>query len=137
MVAHVWNEQATLGNPASYIPFTKLPAITTAALAACDAQDGIVDGIINDPQQCHFDPSSLMCSGAESAKAALRGRSLPRSGRSIRALAIRGRESEYFPAICLAPNRSTSGEVVGRFGLPGRRPATPSNSAKAIRSSPT
>ena len=66
MVAHVWDEQATLGNPASYIPFTKLPAITTAALAACDAQDGIVDGIINDPQQCHFDPSSLMCSGAES-----------------------------------------------------------------------
>ena len=67
MVAHAWDEQATLANPASYIPFNKLPAITTAALAACDAQDGILDGIINDPKQCHFDPSSLLCSGAESA----------------------------------------------------------------------
>jgi len=67
MSGEVWNEQATLANPASYIPFNKLPAITAAALAACDAQDGVVDGIINDQGRCHFDPSSLLCTGAESA----------------------------------------------------------------------
>ena len=49
MAGLVWNEQATLGDPGSYIPYTKLPAVTGAAIAACDALDGIVDGVIEDP----------------------------------------------------------------------------------------
>jgi feruloyl esterase len=54
-------------SPAGYIPATKIPAISAAVLAACDAQDGIKDGILNDPRQCHFDPSTLHCHGPESA----------------------------------------------------------------------
>lgn len=54
------------GNPAAYISSTKLPAITAAVLAACDAQDGVKDGIVNDPPRCHFDPSVLLCKGPES-----------------------------------------------------------------------
>lgn len=53
--------QKTYGNPAGYISTMKLPAITTAVIAACDAQDGVKDGILNDPTRCHFDPSSLLC----------------------------------------------------------------------------
>jgi len=53
-------------DPSAYIPSTKLPAIQSAALAACDAQDGVKDGIINDPLQCHFDPSVLLCKGKDS-----------------------------------------------------------------------
>ncbi len=64
-VGFVWNEQATMGGPGSYIPTSKLPAIQAAALAACDALDGIVDGIIDDPRRCHFDPSQLLCQGAD------------------------------------------------------------------------
>jgi feruloyl esterase len=48
------------------IPAGKIPAISTAVLAACDAQDGITDGILNVPTQCHFDPSVLLCNGTES-----------------------------------------------------------------------
>jgi hypothetical protein len=55
-----------LKTPASYIPATKIPAISGAVLAACDAQDGVTDGILNDPRQCHFDPSVLLCHGPES-----------------------------------------------------------------------
>ena len=33
--------------------------------AACDAQDGVKDGVLNDPRQCHFDPATLLCTGAE------------------------------------------------------------------------
>ena len=61
-----WNELALLKDPASYIPAAKLKAIEKAALAACDAQDGLADGLINDPQSCHFDPSVMLCSGADS-----------------------------------------------------------------------
>lgn len=53
--------QATLADPASYIPASKLPVITTAALAACDANDGVKDGVIENPAQCRFDPAPLLC----------------------------------------------------------------------------
>ena len=56
----------TYPSPAAYIPASKIPAISAAVLSACDALDGISDGILNDPRQCHFDPSALRCQGAES-----------------------------------------------------------------------
>ena len=49
-----------------YIPASKVPAIDHAVLAACDAQDGLKDGVINDPRQCHFDPAVLLCKDKES-----------------------------------------------------------------------
>lgn len=58
--------QAMMENPAAFIPMLKLPAIEHAALAACDAQDGVKDGIISDPQSCHFNPDVLLCKGQDS-----------------------------------------------------------------------
>ena len=60
------NEQAMSADPAGYIPATKLPSIDAAVRSACDAADGVKDGIINDPRQCHFKPSTLICKGPES-----------------------------------------------------------------------
>ncbi len=54
-----------LRNPAAYISDIKVPAISAAVNAACDAQDGVKDGIINDPRDCHFDPAVLLCKGPE------------------------------------------------------------------------
>jgi feruloyl esterase len=58
----VWNEQALTEDP---IPPEKLAAIQNAVLAACDALDGVKDGLIEDPRACHFDPGSLICKGAD------------------------------------------------------------------------
>jgi feruloyl esterase len=60
--------QATTLNPASYIPSSKLPAIARAVNAACDAQDGVADGILNEPNKCHFDPEVLLCKEGDSDK---------------------------------------------------------------------
>jgi len=48
-------------DPAAYIPPSKLPAIQAATLAACDAADGVKDGIIGDAPGCKFDPDVLLC----------------------------------------------------------------------------
>src|SRR5713226_1347392 len=60
--------QATTLDPGSYIPSSKLPAIARAVNAACDAQDGVTDGILNDPRQCHFDPGTMLCKEGDSEK---------------------------------------------------------------------
>jgi len=62
---HLWIAQATLTDPASYIPTTKLQMIGDAVYAACDSIDGIKDGILNDPRRCHFDPSVLLCKSGD------------------------------------------------------------------------
>ncbi len=55
-----------LEDPASYIPKDKIPTIAKAVLAACDASDGLKDGILSDPTNCHFDPKSIICKGPDS-----------------------------------------------------------------------
>jgi feruloyl esterase len=43
------------------IPPSKLPMITQAIVAACDANDGVTDGVVDDPRTCRFDPAALQC----------------------------------------------------------------------------
>jgi pimeloyl-ACP methyl ester carboxylesterase len=39
--------------------------VTDAIVAACDAKDGLKDGMIFNTRQCTFDPASLACKGAK------------------------------------------------------------------------
>jgi hypothetical protein len=59
----IWNEQALLDDPASYIPPSLLPVLSNTALAQCAGQDGGVptDPFLNDPRDCRFDPGSVEC----------------------------------------------------------------------------
>ena len=34
-------------------------------LGACDALDGVKDGVLEDPRRCHFDPKVLLCKGTD------------------------------------------------------------------------
>jgi tannase/feruloyl esterase len=61
----LWIADAVLKDPASYIPPAKYPVIHQAAIAACDAIDGLKDGLIDDPRKCNFDPAVLLCKGAD------------------------------------------------------------------------
>jgi feruloyl esterase len=45
----------------------KLALLANAVLKACDAHDGVSDGLVSDPERCVFDPSSLLCSGADAS----------------------------------------------------------------------
>ncbi len=39
----------------------RLPILHAAVLAACDADDGLADGIVATPSTCRFDPVSIVC----------------------------------------------------------------------------
>lgn len=66
--AWVWVAQALSTEPGSQAVEAKIPAVQAAVLAACDALDGLKDGIITDPIKCHFDPAELICKGPESSR---------------------------------------------------------------------
>src|ERR1700761_1769647 len=44
----------------------ELKLVYAAAIKACDKLDGVEDGVVNDPRQCHFDASSLLCKAVQS-----------------------------------------------------------------------
>ncbi len=50
----VWNQQAITATP---LPTAKLQLVAAAAMAKCDAVDGLADGLIDDPRKCSFDPT--------------------------------------------------------------------------------
>jgi Tannase and feruloyl esterase len=62
MMMFVWTQRALLG---AEIPPYKIPAMEKATLAACDAHDGLADGLIDRPDLCKFDPESMVCPGAD------------------------------------------------------------------------
>ncbi len=67
LTSGVWNWSALTETPGSAIPVAKLRLIQRAVAAACDRLDRVVDGLIENPRQCQFDPAPLRCPGAERA----------------------------------------------------------------------
>ncbi len=65
-VGFLWAFAATHdANGNAILPGSKLPLLNKAALAACDGNDGIQDGIISEPERCKFDPGILLCKDKE------------------------------------------------------------------------
>jgi feruloyl esterase len=47
----------------------RLPLIHAAVLAACDAKDGLKDGVLQDPRTCNWDPASIACAAGATSTA--------------------------------------------------------------------
>jgi feruloyl esterase len=72
-----------------------LATVTKAVVAACDARDGLKDGLVEDPRKCTFDPATLVCRGstngspcltkeqADAVKKVYDGAKHPRTGEPI------------------------------------------------------
>jgi feruloyl esterase len=64
-----WGLAANLdANDGYVITLDKIPALAKAAMDSCDGRDGLVDGVIDDPRACRFDPVVHQCpSGVDRA----------------------------------------------------------------------
>jgi feruloyl esterase len=61
----MWVAQAVHKDVASFIPASKFPVIQKTVLKTCDINDGVNDGVLEDPRSCKFDPGAILCRGAD------------------------------------------------------------------------
>src|SRR6202040_4084323 len=52
-------------SPAGYLSPADIQLVDEAVMSQCDGLDGVVDGLIQDPRKCHFDPKSVMCTASK------------------------------------------------------------------------
>ena len=92
--AHAWSATHRAdGTP--ILDQAALSLVTKSVVAACDAGDGLKDGLVEDPRRCAFDPASIVCQGndaagtcltaeqAEAVKKVYDGPKNPRTGEQI------------------------------------------------------
>jgi feruloyl esterase len=68
---HSWDLAVSLPvlrDPSSAVSAAKATELNKAVIEACDAKDGVKDGLLNDPRMCKFDPAVLLCKGVPSDK---------------------------------------------------------------------
>jgi feruloyl esterase len=92
---HLWVALAMSKDPESHLPTSKLPLLADAVNAACDATDGIKDGVLDDPRQCKFDPEVLMCRDGRDAASCL----TPKQARAVKDIwaGSRNRQGVVYP----------------------------------------
>ena len=109
--------QAFERDPASKVPAAKFAAINAAVLNACDAADGVKDGVLENPKACRFDPAVLACKGTpdnscltppevETVRAIYASPANPKTKRAIAGLAP-GSEVSWTELGWSGPARST------------------------------
>src|SRR5580765_2117633 len=56
----IWVAQAA-NRPGARLSAAQYARLHRAVLDACDARDGVTDGVLEDPTQCTFDPKTIQC----------------------------------------------------------------------------
>ena len=79
----LFRTQAFHKDPASNLIAGQPELINKAVLSACDANDGLKDGIINNPMACRWDPGVLQCKPGETPSATCLGAKQVRTVRTM------------------------------------------------------
>jgi len=101
--------KSLIENRALALPPEKVELLHNAVLAACESNDGVQDGFLNDPLACSFEPKSLQCGSGDSASC-------------LTADQVRAAENVYSPVMSRAGQAIYPGHAKG-FELGWRIPA--------------
>jgi len=63
MMYYLWSARALIGT----VDRADLELLHAGAVAKCDMDDGVGDGVIGDPLHCPFDPAELLCKRGQTA----------------------------------------------------------------------
>ena len=85
--------------PGASISLEQIKVVHDAVLEACDAADGLKDGVVTDPRRCGWKPESLKCKKGEASGACLTSAQVEALNKAYRTV------------------RTRSG-IVGNYGLP-------------------
>jgi feruloyl esterase len=118
MVGTLGTAAVTLKSPASALPREKFPLIHNAALAACDAQDGAKDGLLEDPRLCRFDPAVLQCRDTQS-EACLSPAEVASARRVYEPVRNPRTGAEIFPGLALGTDYAALAGGPAPFSIPG------------------
>jgi feruloyl esterase len=102
----LWLWIAAHPNGIAILPTTKLAVLHEAVLAKCDLLDGVMDGLLEDPTRCAFDPRTIECKSGdgpdclttpqvEAARTIYAGPANPRTGERIWSPLYRGSELDW------------------------------------------
>ncbi len=94
----LWLANKAFKDPADYIPPSKYPMIHEAVLAACDANDGLKDGLIENPETCHVDFGKLGCKDNKDGADCLTARQV-QTAKTIISPATGAKGEVYFPRV--------------------------------------
>jgi feruloyl esterase len=106
---------AVAKNPASHLPPAALELLNRSVIAACDGTDGLVDGVLDDPRRCAFDPAALTCTGDQAPGTCLTAPQVEAARRVYRGLKDPESGAQLYPGLSLG----------SELLWPNRNPATP------------
>ncbi|MCP5145248.1 MAG: tannase/feruloyl esterase family alpha/beta hydrolase [Gammaproteobacteria bacterium] len=105
-VRHLWQALYQQQNPDGAMADRDWDIVARAAVEQCDADDGVVDGVIENPARCDFDPSSVQCAAGA-------------TGQCLSPAQVRTVKTFYAPMRDEHGNRMDSGLVPGVRTRPG------------------
>jgi feruloyl esterase len=119
-----------LYSPGGFLTRSQTRLLAQSVLNACDALDGVRDGIISNTAACHFDPATLLCPAGMHGKRCI----TPSQLRTIQAFASEQRTAQpLWNGVQSSPgfNVLSGADLTGYVGLlhhPQRRPKLVFNS---------
>ena len=123
--------------PGAAIPIEQMKLVNEAVLSACDAADGLKDGVVTDPRRCKWSPKSLQCKSGVADGSCLTSaqvEALNKAYRTVRTSAgvvgnyglTRGSEAgwnPFVPTIPTGPRYVLNGDLGNLIPLMFGRPA--------------
>jgi feruloyl esterase len=90
---------AAFQRPESRLTTDALGLLYRGALAACDGADGVVDGVLEDPRRCSFDPGRLACQANQAGASCLTAGQVDAARRIYRGLRDAQTGAQLFPGL--------------------------------------
>jgi feruloyl esterase len=106
---------AVAKDPAANLPAPALELLNRAAITACDSIDGVVDGVLDDPRKCTFDPAALTCAADQAPAVCLTPAQVEAARRIYRGLKDPNTGAQLYPGLSIGSEP----------GWPNRNPAAP------------